>query len=45
MFVDMAADYVPPAHAIIRMINYCWIPIFQLQDLVHYLETGKIYES
>lgn len=37
MFIDMAQNYTPPAFAIRRLINYGWIPFFQLNKLMAYL--------
>ena len=37
MFIDMAQNYTPPAFAIRRLINYGWIPFFQLDKLMAYL--------
>jgi len=33
----MAQNYTPPAFAIRRLINYGWIPFFQLDKLMAYL--------
>ena len=37
MFIDMAQNYTPPAFAMRRLINYGWIPFFQLDKLMAYL--------
>lgn len=37
IFIDMAQNYTPPAFAIRRLINYGWIPFFQLDKLMAYL--------
>lgn len=38
MFIDMAEGYTPPGFALRRLINYGWIPFFQLDKLKLFLE-------
>ena len=38
MFIDMAEGYTPPEFALRRLVNYGWIPFFQLDKLKLFLK-------
>lgn len=39
MFLDMATDCSPPAHAVKRLISFGWHAVFSTDDLVTFLRT------
>lgn len=39
MFVDMASDCVPPAHAVKRLISFGWHAVFSTDELIGYLKA------
>lgn len=39
MFIDMATDCTPPAHAVKRLISFGWHVVFSIDELITYLES------